>query len=109
MNKPVKNDILKQLYHGDICPAESAPCNNPVYTSACTKAIAIRNEIEQVLPPNKRYLLEQLQEWQNERSMIELQSTYEVGFRMGAQIIMAIHERDIGDISIIVHGKEGDH
>ena len=109
MNKPVKNDILKQLYHGDICPAESVPCNNSAYTSACTNIIAIMSEIEQALPSNKHYLLEQLQEQQSESNMIELQSTYEVGFRMGAQIIMAIHQRDIGDISIIVNGKERDH
>lgn len=109
MSKPVKNDILKQLYHGDICPAESVPCNNPAYMSACTKTIAIMSEIEQALPSNQRYLLEQLQEWQSESNIIELQSAYEVGFRMGAQIMMAIHERDIGDISIIVSGKEADH
>ena len=109
MNKPVKNDILKQLYHGDICPAESAPYNNLAYTNACTKTIAIMSEIEQALPSNQRYLLEQLQEWQSESNIIELQSAYEVGFRMGAQIIMAIYERDIGDISIIVNDKERDH
>lgn len=77
--------------------------------NACTKTISIMSEIEKALPSNKRYLLEQLQERQSESNMIELQSTYEVGFRIGAQIILAIHERDIGDISIIVNGKERDH
>lgn len=106
MSKSVKNDILKQLYHGDICPVESSPSNNPAYTNATLKLIAAVHELEQVIPSDRHYLLENLQEWYSEQNMIELESAFDQGFRIGAQLMMAMQERNIS-VEIIAGEKGG--
>lgn len=105
MSKSGKNDILKQLYHGDICPVESSPSNNPSYVNASLKLIAAVQELEQVIPSDKHYLLEDLQEWYSEQNMIELESAFEQGFRLGAQLMMATQERNIS-VEIIAGEKD---
>lgn len=106
MSKPVKIDILKQLYHGDICPVESSPSNNPAYTDTALKLIAAVDELEQVIPSDKHFLLENLQEWYSEQNMKELESAFEQGFRIGAQLMMATQEKNIS-VEIIAGEKGG--
>jgi len=106
MSKSRKNDILKQLYHGDICPVESSPSNNPAYANASLKLIAAIDELEDVIPSDKHYLLEQLQEWHSEQNMIELEAAFEQGFRLGAQFMMATQESNIS-VEIIAGEKDG--
>ena len=106
MSKSIKNDILKQLYHGDICPVESSPSNNPAYTNATLKLIDAVHELEQVIPSDKNFLLENLQEWYSEQNMIELEAAFEQGFRIGAQLMMATQEKNIS-VEIIAREKGG--
>lgn len=106
MSKSGKNDILKQLYHGDICPVESSPSNNPAYANATLKLIAAVHELEQIIPSDKHYLLENFQEWYSEQNMIELEAAFEQGFRLGAQLMMVTQERNIS-VEIIAGEKDG--
>ena len=100
MNKPNRNDILKQLYHGDICPVESVPLDNPAYAQAGLKINETIEALGQAVPSNQRYLLENLQEFYSEQTMIELESTFEQGLRIGAQIMLAVQDKALSDIAV---------
>ncbi|XYW69711.1 DUF6809 family protein [Oscillospiraceae bacterium LTW-04] len=89
-----------------MCPVESSPSNNPAYANATLKIISAIHELEDVIPSDKHYLLEQLQEWYSEQNMIELEAAFEQGFRLGAQLMMAIQESDIS-VEIIAGEKDG--
>ena len=102
MNIAISQDILKQLYHGDICPVETIPSGNPDYINASNKLVDIISALEAALPKNKRYLLEQLEEWQSTQNMIELEATFKTGFQLGAQIMLAVQERNINHLSITI-------
>lgn len=106
MSKSVKNDILKQLYHGDICPVESSPSNNPADANATLKIISAVHELEQIIPSDKHDLLEQLQDWYSEQNMIELEAAFEQGFRLGAQLMMATQESNIS-VEIVAGQNDG--
>lgn len=107
MEKVIRNEILKQLYHGDICPAESLPSNNAAYANASSQIVAIINELEhKAIPSDKHHLLESLQEWYSVQNMMELESAFEQGFSLGAQIMMAVQNRNDGNISVEVSVKE---
>lgn len=107
MEKVIRNEILKQLYHGDICPVESLPSNNAAYVNASSKIVAIIDELEQkAITAEEHYLLENLQEWYSVQNMMELESAFEQGFCLGAQIMMRVQGSNIGNISVEVSVKE---
>ena len=102
MNIAISQDILKSLYHGDICPVETIPSSNEAHAHAANQSTAIISALEAALPKNKRYLLEQLEEWQSTQNMIELEATFKTDFQLGAQIMLAVQDRNINHLSITI-------
>ena len=106
MNIPKNNDILKQLYHGDISPVESVPLDNPAYAQTGLKINETIEALEKTIPSQQQYLLEYLQELFSEQNMIELEFTFEQGVRIGTQIMLAVQEKELNDITISIFPRQ---
>lgn len=101
--------ILSQLYYGEICPSASLECDREAYQKTTKELITVLEQIEEVIPLQSYPLLEELQECYNMRNSVELEAAFVQGFRLGAQIILEVQNRDIpilGDISVSVCGSD---
>lgn len=93
--------ILSQLYYGETCPSASLECDREAYQKATKELITVLEQIEDVIPLQNYTLLEELQECYNMRNSVELEAAFVQGFRLGAQIILEVQNRDIPDIGSI--------
>lgn len=101
----MSNSILKQLYYSDVRPIASQTCIHTHHRELSSQIIDIYQSLKQGLPDEQHKQLDELQDFYSERSNIELESAFVEGFRLGAQLIMDIQNRDIaamGNISISV-------
>lgn len=93
--------ILSELYYGEIYPSASLECNREAYQKTTKELINVLEQVEQVIPLQSYTLLEELQECYNMRNGVELEAAFVQGFRLGAQIILEVQNRDIPDIGSI--------
>ena len=103
----MSKSILHQLHHGDICPAESIVPTEPQYHAAQNKASSILYQLHESLTKEQFGLLQSYLENRLEYTDLQLSSTFAEAFKLGAQTIIEIQNRDvspIGSISVSICG-----
>ncbi|MEM1485560.1 DUF6809 family protein [Oscillospiraceae bacterium PP1C4] len=106
----MSKSILHQLYHGDIYPSETIVPPDPRYQEVQNKASTILYQLHESLTAEQFSLLENYLDSRSECSDMELSSTFAEAFKLGAQIMLEIQNRDvsqIGSISVSICG--GNH
>lgn len=101
--------ILKQLYNGEIYPAEEIYPRSQRYRQLNQEIDKYEQLLEQYLNVSNYELFQNYCTAKIESDLILQESTFEKGFRLGVQIILEAINRDIpisGDISIFVYPEK---
>ncbi|MBR5088338.1 MAG: hypothetical protein IK093_02815 [Ruminiclostridium sp.] len=87
------NNVINRLYYGEICPCEKPAPNTKRYTEN-RKLICSTEEQLLDLYPDCKELLDTYTDALHIEAQLECEADFERGFRLGAQIVLALTEHN---------------
>lgn len=91
-------DFLKELYLGNICPADRNVYRNPEYKKAEREFMNCYEVLIKDMPQEKLEQLEKVLETNQQTFSIKEEDTFKIGFSLGVHIINACSSVDLQSI-----------
>lgn len=85
----MKNQILQDLFYGRIAPNEMAFRRESDYAKALAESVTLGKRIRDLLPSNHQDLVTKMENAQNQCLCEAEEEQFVLGFRLGAQIMLA--------------------
>lgn len=83
------NNILRDLWDGRICPADSLEITEE-YKDAINQLIICEENIEKIIAPENKYLLKELSDINTNLEMIAEYQAFECGFQLAVKLFAAV-------------------
>lgn len=84
----MSKSILKQLYDGDIFPAENILPKDPEYRILCEESAKLAEELEKNLTPEDKEIFEKIRNLDMQISHMQSFESFSYGFRLANTLML---------------------